>query len=94
MTPLFSNLMNTWPNGHRHAMHQSDHEAWNASNYPGTRQLCVECDGETDRCEEDSIHTEDGHGPLCLECWHKTPEYILENAKGDGSPDEKSNPAK
>lgn len=61
-------------------MHQSDHEAWNASNYPGTRQLCVECDGETDRCEEDSVYTEEGEGPLCVECWHKTLEYLLENS--------------
>ena len=65
---------NTWPGGYRHAMEQSAHEAWNASSYPGTRQLCVECDGETGRCEEDAIHTEEGHGPLCLQCYRKTEE--------------------
>ena len=92
MTVLFSifNSMsaNTWPGGHRHAMHQNEHEAWNSWNYPGTRELCIECEAETERCGEDSIYTEEGHGPLCVECWHKTPEYLLENAevsRGDGS---------
>ena len=49
-------------------MHQSAHRAWNASNYPGTRQLCVECDAETGRCEEDSMYA-DEHGPLCEACY-------------------------
>lgn len=60
--------MNTWPNGYRHAMDQSDHEQWNAANYPGTRQLCVECDEPTGRCEEDSMFYGD-IGPLCDECY-------------------------
>lgn len=62
---------NTWPGGYRHAMDQSAHEAWNSYNYPGTRQLCSECDAETGRCEEDSIYLgEDGEiGPLCEECY-------------------------
>jgi len=68
-------MKNTWPNGHRHAMHQNVHEKWNAENYPGTRQICVRCDSPTERCEEDSIHTEDGDGPLCVDCWHKTPDF-------------------
>lgn len=66
---------NTWPGGRRRAMSQGDHEAWNAGNYPGTRQLCSECDEPTGRCEEDAIYT-DAHeesygeiGPLCEECW-------------------------
>jgi hypothetical protein len=58
------------------ARHQSEHEAINAREYPGTRQLCVLCDQPTERCEEDSIHTEAGQGPLCEECYHKTPEYL------------------
>jgi MinD superfamily P-loop ATPase len=63
------------------ARHQHEHEAINAREYPGTRQLCAVCDEPTERCEEDAIYTEEGEGPLCVECWHKTPEYILENVK-------------
>lgn len=63
------------------ARHQHEHEAINAREYPGTRQLCATCDEPTERCEEDGIYTEDGEGPLCVDCWHKTPEWILENAK-------------
>jgi len=66
---------NEWPGGHRHAMDQGEHERWNAYNHPGTRQLCCQCDQQTDRCEEDAIYTEDGIGPLCLDCWHETDEY-------------------
>ena len=29
---------NTWPGGVRKALHQDEHERWNASHYPGTRQ--------------------------------------------------------
>lgn len=60
---------NEWPGGIRHAMHQDEHERWNATHYPGTRQMCVACDEPTDRCEEDSIFLEDGSGPLCVDCW-------------------------
>jgi hypothetical protein len=67
--------MNTWPNGCRHAMHQSEHESWNASNYPGTLQLCSECEAPTERCEDDSIYLEDETGPLCESCYHDTSEY-------------------
>lgn len=67
--------MNTWPNGFKHAMSQTEHENWNATNYPGTRQLCSICDEPTGRCEEDSIYTAEDVGPLCESCWHETDEY-------------------
>jgi hypothetical protein len=59
--------MNTWPGGYRHAMYPDEHEAWNATHYPGTRQLCSLCEQPTGRCEEDSIFRGD-EGPLCEEC--------------------------
>jgi len=64
-------LSNTWPGGKRHAMLQSEHVAWNANNYPGTRQLCSECDAPTGRCEDDSLYADDDCeiGPLCDTCW-------------------------
>lgn len=72
--------MNTWPNGIRHAMSQSEHEHWNAQNYPGTLQLCCQCESETGRCEEDDIWLANGFGPLCEGCWHESEEYkALEN---------------
>ena len=58
---------NTWPGGFRHAMDQGEHERWNASNYPGTLQLCHICSEPTGRCEEDAIWDDDGN-PLCEEC--------------------------
>lgn len=60
--------MNSWPGGRRHAMDQGAHERWNGVNYPGTRQLCVDCEEPTERCEEDVIYIED-HGPLCEQCY-------------------------
>ena len=66
--------MNTWPNGHRHAMSQGKHEAWNTDNYPGTRQLCEECGEPTGRCEEDSMcieYPDKEVGPICEECRSK-----------------------
>jgi len=60
--------MNTWPNGYRHAITQDQHEEWNKTHYPGTRQLCSECGAETGRCEEDSMYLEE-IGPLCEECY-------------------------
>ena len=60
--------MNTWPDGIRKPMTQSEHERWNASNYPGTRQICVDCDCPTDRCEEDELSVDD-IGPLCIDCY-------------------------
>jgi len=58
--------MNTWPGGSR-AMDQAQHEQWNSTHYPGTRQICDECGQPTGRCEEDSIYLDD-RGPLCEEC--------------------------
>jgi len=60
---------NTWPGGTRHAMTQSEHEKWNASTFPGTLQLCSECDEPTGRCEDDSLFNDDGYGPYCPDCW-------------------------
>jgi hypothetical protein len=66
---------NTWPNGYRHTMGQNDHERWNTRNYPGTLQLCVQCDSPTGRCEDDSLFLENSVpngsalGPLCPECF-------------------------
>lgn len=68
--------MNTWPGGYRHAMHQSEHEAWNAHNYPGTRQLCCECEAPTGRCGEDDMFVGD-IGPLCEECYMAKTEVEL-----------------
>lgn len=61
---------NSWPGGKRHAMSQAAHEEWNASNYPGTRQLCSECGEPTGRCEDDSLFAED-EGPFCESCFGK-----------------------
>jgi len=58
---------NTWPGGRRQAMSQTDHEKWNASNYPGTRQICAECGCETGNCEEDSSYNDSGD-PVCDNC--------------------------
>ena len=59
----------------------SQHEAINATHYPGTRQLCEVCGEPTERCEDDDIWLEDGTGPLCPECYHKTPEGIAEDGR-------------
>lgn len=63
-------MNNTWPCGHRHAMHQNEHESWNASHFPGTRQLCSLCGEPTGRCEEDAIWNADGD-PFCENCAEK-----------------------
>jgi hypothetical protein len=57
--------------GQIRALSQNAHEAINARHYPGTRQLCIDCDEPTGRCEEDSIYVEfDGieYGPVCEDC--------------------------
>jgi len=59
--------MKEWPGGKCHAMTQSEHERWNATHYPGTRQMCSICGYATGRCEEDGIWTNDGE-PLCEQC--------------------------
>lgn len=81
--------MNTWPNGSRHRMHQKEHEEWNALHYPGTRQLCSECEEPTGRCEDDSIYAEDdsGIGPLCAECWRIRTEDNEREQIGPTRPD-------
>ena len=59
---------NSWPGGKRHAMTPDQHEAWNARNYPGTRQLCCLCDQPTGFCEEDG-YRDDDVDTYCEECW-------------------------
>lgn len=49
------------------ALDQDTHRSINARHYPGTRQLCVECDAPTGRCEDDSIFVGEC-GPLCTTC--------------------------
>jgi hypothetical protein len=65
---------NTWPGGRRHAMLQSEHEAWNAEHYPGTRQLCSQCEQPTGRCEDDTLCFDDG-APLCENCYREGANY-------------------
>jgi hypothetical protein len=50
------------------ALDQDTHRRINLSEYPGTRQLCFECEEPTGRCEEDTLKI-DGYGPLCEECF-------------------------
>lgn len=68
--------MNTWPGGVKRALTQDEHERWNAKNYPGTLQLCYQCNQPTGKCEEDSLYiepvvpdTSSSLGPLCQECY-------------------------
>jgi hypothetical protein len=65
-------------------MSQSEHWAWNARNYPGTRQLCEQCGEPTGRCEEDSLYgDEDGEiGPLCEECCQEANRKAVGNCPG------------
>jgi hypothetical protein len=48
-----------------------EHEAINAREWPGTRQLCDLCGEETERCEDDSIYLDDETGPVCEECYSR-----------------------
>ena len=68
-------MENTWPGGRRRALHQHEHEKWNAYNYPGTRQICSVCDEPTGFCEEDAIWSINGE-PLCTECAREYPELV------------------
>ena len=68
-------MTNTWPGGYRHSLYPDEHEVWNETNYPGTRQMCTLCDEPTGRCEEDTIWTKEGE-PLCEACADKNPEII------------------
>lgn len=66
--------MNTWPGGLRHAISQSEHELWNRSNYPGTRQLCCLCDEPTGMTESTGYFDDNGIA-YCQECFYlKFPE--------------------
>ncbi len=50
----------------------AEHEQYNSCHYPGTRQLYILCEGETYRCEDDTIYIEinqESIGPLCIECY-------------------------
>ncbi len=47
---------------------QCQHEAYNRANYPGTRQLCIQCNEPTGKCEDDTISYGD-ISPLCEECY-------------------------
>jgi len=67
---------NTWPGGRRHAMHQDAHERWNASHYPGTRQVCSKCGEATGRCEEDAMWSDDGE-PFCETCYSPNESYEI-----------------
>jgi len=58
--------MNTLPEGR--ALTQCEHESWNRSNYPGTRQICAQCDEPTGRCEEDSLLNDAGE-TVCEGCY-------------------------
>lgn len=77
-------MSNTWPDGVRRALDQDEHERWNASNYPGTREMCVRCDEPTGASEEHSLTAFVGHEPndeitpVCSECYDK-----LEAIHGD-----------
>ena len=44
----------------------AEHDAINAREYPGTRQLCSICGEPTGRCEDDTIQGKSG--PLCEDC--------------------------
>jgi hypothetical protein len=84
-TGLFAggSSMNAWPGGRRHAMSQSENEAWNARNFPGTRQLCERCGEPTERCEDDSLYSDEDRqiGPLCVECWNTANTNMVTPAK-------------
>ncbi len=68
-------------------MHQNDHEAWNARNFPGTRQLCCKCEEPTGRCEDDSLFSDDDcqDGPLCEDCWRSATD-ALANVQAEPRP--------
>jgi len=59
--------MNTWPNGTKKAMTQCEHKDWNANNYPGTLEICFQCDEPTGNCEEDNNIGLDGEA-YCDNC--------------------------
>ena len=65
--------MSNWWDGR--ALSQSTHARINASNYPGTRQLCTLCECPTGRCKEDEMVIEDV-GPVCEDCYANENPYL------------------
>lgn len=63
---------------------QDEHARINAREYPGTRQLCVECDDPTERCEEDARYVGD-YGPLCEACDHRLDPDVSDTTRADTS---------
>jgi len=61
------------------AISQKAHEKYNATHYPGTRQMCVKCDRPTGFCEDDALYTDEGYGPLCKICYDATEEANINN---------------
>jgi len=57
------------------ALTPQEHEAWNATHYPGTRQMCAICDEPTGRCEDDAIYTINGD-TICEDCADEHPELL------------------
>lgn len=57
----------------KRGMYPEQHARYNARHYPGTRQLCCQCEEPTGRCCEDELCVEgpDGEevGPLCEACY-------------------------
>jgi len=49
-------------------------QAWNASHYPGTRQMCSQCGQPTGRCEDDTLFNEEE--PLCEEGWAEIAQEV------------------
>jgi len=47
---------------------QSQHNIINSKEYPGTRQICINCDEPTGRCEDDGIWSEKLDGWICPDC--------------------------
>ena len=63
---------------------QAEHEAINAREYPGTRELCCECDAPTGRAGvgEDSLYRDDGEGLYCADCWKETTNQVFDANAG------------
>ena len=66
---------------------QCEHEKYNSTHCPGTRQLCSLCEEPTGRCEEDSLFLFNINGPVCENCyveevWLYKLELILLDIKG------------
>ena len=66
-------MKNTWPGDYRMAISQTEHNEWNQNHYPGTRQMCNVCGGETGRTEETTLRNTD-ELTLCLDCFEKEDE--------------------